>query len=243
MTRSRRWRSIAIQRRDRVAALVLVLALIAAATVALLTRGGSHPVAARPPTPPSPVASASAPVETPTPPAAKAKPAGSSFRCATHTSHGGGPEPVALCIPALHVDTSVMSLGLNPDRTVQVPPLSKVGEAGWYRYSAAPGAIGPTVILGHIDSAQFGDGVFFRLGTLRAGDQVELWRGDGKLATFRVDTVTEVSKRHFPTDDVYGATSGPAIRLVTCGGQFDSATGNYLDNIIVYGTLLGLRTA
>jgi sortase (surface protein transpeptidase) len=134
-----------------------------------------------------------------------------------------------------------MSLGLNPDHTVEVPPLSEVGEAGWYRNSAAPGTVGPTVILGHVDSAQYGEGVFFKLSSLHAGDQVRLRRGDGKVAIYRIDKVAQVSKQHFPTGAVYGPTSGPAIRLVTCGGAFDSSTGNYLDNIIAYGTLLHLR--
>jgi sortase (surface protein transpeptidase) len=136
-----------------------------------------------------------------------------------------------------------MSLGLNADRTVEVPPLSRVGDAGWYRYSAPAGSIGPTVILGHVDSAQYGEGVFFRLGRLRSGDQVVVANADGSVVTFRVNTVSEVSKSKFPTQSVYGATSGPAIRLVTCGGRFDSATGNYLDNIIAYGTLESTRAA
>lgn len=134
-----------------------------------------------------------------------------------------------------------MQLGLNQDRTVQVPPLSRVGDAGWYKYSAAPGASGPTVILGHVDSAQYGAGVFYRLGTLRAGDKVVVSRGDGKVATFRVSRVQEVSKTRFPTDAVYGRTSSSALRLVTCGGRFNSSTGNYEDNIIAYGTLLSLH--
>ena len=32
-------------------------------------------------------------------------------------------------------------------------------------------------------------------------------------------------------------------RLVTCGGRFDSTTGNYVDNIIAFGTLRSLRAA
>jgi hypothetical protein len=30
----------------------------------------------------------------------------------------------------------------------------------------------------------------------------------------------------------------PELRLITCGGPFDSATGQYLDNIIVYSHLI-----
>ena len=155
----------------------------------------------------------------------------------------GGTAPTHICIPALRVQASVMQLGLNADRTVQVPPLSRVGEAGWYRNSAPPGQSGPTVILGHVDSAVYGEGVFFRLGQLRSGDDVSVSRGDGRVATYRINRVDEISKRRFPSQAVYGPTSGPAIRLVTCGGKFDSSTGNYEDNIIAYGTLNAISPA
>jgi hypothetical protein len=37
-----------------------------------------------------------------------------------------------------------------------------------------------------------------------------------------------------PTALVYGDTAGPALRLVTCGGSFDRASGHYRDNVIVF---------
>jgi hypothetical protein len=43
-----------------------------------------------------------------------------------------------------------------------------------------------------------------------------------------------VSKNAFPTQAVYGPTPGPTLRLITCDGAFDSATGHYADNLIVF---------
>jgi hypothetical protein len=34
---------------------------------------------------------------------------------------------------------------------------------------------------------------------------------------------------------VYGPTVGPEIRLITCGGDFDSDVRSYEDNIVVFG--------
>lgn len=191
-----------------------------------------------PPSPPRPVAAPNAVA----PSAHTSSPHRTPFHCPeSHSARSGGTAPAQICIPRIRVDASVMKLGLNDDNTVEVPPLSRVGDAGWYKYSAAPGTVGPTVILGHVDSAQYGEGVFFQISRLHRGDIVRVTRGDGKLATFTVDRVTEQSKGSFPTRAVYGATSGPAIRLVSCGGSFDAATGNYEDNIIAYGTLRSLR--
>jgi hypothetical protein len=49
--------------------------------------------------------------------------------------------------------------------------------------------------------------------------------------------VTEVSrypKKAFPTTRVYGPTPDPQLRLITCGGVFNSAERSYLDNTVVY---------
>jgi sortase (surface protein transpeptidase) len=144
--------------------------------------------------------------------------------------------PVRLEIPAISVNAPVTRLGLNPDGTVQVPPLSDHNLAGWYDRSVAPGQDGASVILGHVDSYT-GVSVFFSLKDLRPGDRITVIRADGSAAVFSVDGVQRAAKTGFPTTAVYGSVPYPALRLVTCGGPFDSATGQYLDNIVVYAHL------
>ena len=51
----------------------------------------------------------------------------------------GRSAPVRLRIPAIGVDTPVMRLGLAPDRTVEVPPVTDHDQAGWYEQSPTPG--------------------------------------------------------------------------------------------------------
>src|SRR5665811_891917 len=55
--------------------------------------------------------------------------------------------PVWLRIPAIGVSTSLSTLGLNPDKTVEVP--TNYQEPGWYRLGPTPGQVGSAVILGH----------------------------------------------------------------------------------------------
>ncbi len=140
--------------------------------------------------------------------------------------------PIRIDIPAIGVHTSLMELGLNPDHTLQVPPLD-VDEAGWYKYSPTPGQIGPSIILGHVDSAT-GPSVFFELGALRRGDRVSVTRADGVIVDFRVGRVASYPKSRFPTLDVYGNTNDPQLRLITCGGRYDSVRRTHVDNIVVY---------
>jgi sortase (surface protein transpeptidase) len=144
--------------------------------------------------------------------------------------------PVSLVIPLIGVKTRLISLGLTADGALQVPSSTTV--AGWYTGSPRPGAIGPAVIVGHIDSLT-GPGVFYRLSELRPGDRVYVRRADGTVAEFRVTTVQTYLKDSFPTEAVYGPTPDAELRLITCGGTFDAATGHYLSNVVVYTTEVG----
>lgn len=47
----------------------------------------------------------------------------------------------------------------------------------------------------------------------------------------------------FPTQLVYGNTKDAALRLITCGGSFNFSTGHYVDNIIVFASLVGSHSA
>jgi sortase (surface protein transpeptidase) len=141
--------------------------------------------------------------------------------------------PVSLTIPLIGVTTKLLTLGLTTDGSLRVPATTSV--AGWYAGSPRPGAIGPAIIVGHIDSYR-GPGVFFRLSELRTGDQVYIRRSDGTMVMFRVTAVQRYLKRHFPTQAVYGPTPDAELRLITCGGAFDPATGDYLSNIVIYAT-------
>lgn len=190
---------------------------------------------------PQPAAAASGPASaTPTP-----KPAGTPSPAPGQTPAPGSvrplppADPAHLDIPAIGVSSDLLQLGQNPDGTIQVPPLDRDSRAGWYRYSPTPGERGPAVLLGHVDSAAYGPGVFFRLGALHPGDTVRVGRVDGTVASFRVTRVTSVPKDHFPTLDVYGNTDDAELRLITCGGPFDASARSYVDNIVVYAVLIG----
>ena len=141
--------------------------------------------------------------------------------------------PVSLTIPLIGVQTNLITLGLTSDGELQVPPLNEISVAGWYTGSPRPGAIGSSIIVGHIDGNDL-RGVFFRLNTLTRGDKIYVKRADGTLVEFRVTSVQQYLKDHFPTEDVYGPVPDPELRLITCGGAFDPATGHYLSNIVVY---------
>ncbi|ASR37004.1 hypothetical protein BAY61_20735 [Prauserella marina] len=146
--------------------------------------------------------------------------------------------PAWVDVPRIGARSSLVPLGLNPDRTVAVPPVDEPMQAGWYEYSPTPGETGPAVILGHVDGAGE-DGIFARLHELEAGDEIRVGRSDGSVARFVVARMAREPKSAFPADEVYGNTEGPELRLITCGGEFDAAADSYRDNIIAFATFTG----
>ena len=152
--------------------------------------------------------------------------------------------PLSISIPAIKVRSPLLQLGRTAAGALDVPPPgSTYNDAGWYKFSPTPGSLGPSVIAGHVDSAADGPSVFYRLGGLRRGDSIRVSRSDGITAIFGVTQVLRFHKSAFPTQLVYGNTADAALRLITCGGPFDSATGHYEDNIVVLASLTGSQPA
>ncbi|MFE7076965.1 class F sortase [Streptomyces sp. NPDC057620] len=142
--------------------------------------------------------------------------------------------PAEVAVPSVGITSSLMELGLNPDRTVQVPPAGEGMTAGWYTGGAVPGDIGAAVIIGHNDT-RFGEAVFHDLKKVKEGADITVTDKTGKALHFTVTAKESVAKNAFPTEKVYGPTQDRALRLITCDGDFD-AQGHPVDNLIVYAT-------
>jgi len=149
------------------------------------------------------------------------------------------PRPVAVRMPSVGVSSRLERLGLDESGAIETP--TDWQRAGWYRDGPRPGDIGAAVILGHVDSTS-GPAVFYRLRRLRRGDEIRVPRADGSVAVFAVDRLEQHRKTRFPTDEVYYPTPEPTLRLVTCGGTFDTTARSYTDNLVVFATLRAIRS-
>jgi hypothetical protein len=147
-------------------------------------------------------------------------------------------EPVSVSIPKIGVRSTLDEVRLKRNGEMETP--LPVSVAGWYTRGATPGALGPAVITGHV-TWNGAPSVFYRLGTLRRGDQVSVDRKDGRTAVFAVTRVARFSKSHFPSGAVYGAIDHAGLRLITCGGTYDRARHKYLDNVVVFARLDSVR--
>jgi LPXTG-site transpeptidase (sortase) family protein len=220
--------------------------LVASTAAAVLTLGGIGTLAAGcgspappPPKPAHPSSSANAPQGVPGP-SKQAAPKQQKPDTLTLPAS----KPTAISIPAINVQSSLLTMGQTPDGAIEVPQMGpNYDKAGWYKFSPTPGEIGPAVILGHIDSAKKGPSVFFHLDSMKPGEKASVTRADGTVAVFTVDRVKQYPKSNFPTLKVYGNTDSAQLRLITCGGDFNKAKRSYVDDTVVYAHLTSSHPA
>lgn len=196
----------------------------------------------------------------PQPPASAARPAAeqsvgpsgrpstAGTRATAAAPHTVGPvlprsAPVTLDVPSIGISHAPLArYGLDGKGAIAIPPSRAHTPAGWYTGSPTPGQPGPSVIVGHVDSDS-GPSVFFRLGKLRPGDRASVTRADHTVAVFEVDSVERFAKADFPTLRVYGNLDYAGLRLITCGGPYDTSVHHYTDNIVVYAHLVSSHPA
>lgn len=225
--------------RNMFTVLAAVLAVAAAVVLVIVVRAQHHA-----PQPPASAANPAAERNLPVPGPTKT---GSSSSTSGATATVGPilarSNPVSLTASSIGiVNAPLAQYGLNSQGAVGIPASKPGVPAGWFTGSPTPGALGPSVIVGHVDSAA-GPSIFFKLGDLRPGQQVSVTLADHTVATFQIDSVERYAKAAFPTLQVYGNINHAGLRLITCGGAYDASTGHYVDNIVVYAHLVSSHTA
>ncbi|MEU4419068.1 class F sortase [Actinoplanes sp. NPDC024001] len=173
----------------------------------------------------------------PSPPASAAAAGRVPIADGTLPAASGADAPVRLRLPALDLDAAVDAVGIEPSTgDFAVPP--SVDRVGWYRYGPGFSAeAGSIVIAGHVDSAAEGEGAFFRLGSLDAGDRVTLAGADGRERQFEVVARKRYEKTAIPLQKYFARDGAVRLTLITCGGPFDPRTRHYRDNVVVTANL------
>jgi sortase A len=119
--------------------------------------------------------------------------------------------PVRLVIPGLDLDTRVIPLDTEYDRTGKLVWQTAAFAVGHHRGSANPGELGNTVLSGHISSPREGD-VFRRLPQIKAGDGIIVMTAEQQYLYKVRDTRTVQPS----VVEVLDATTHPILTLITC---------------------------
>jgi sortase (surface protein transpeptidase) len=141
--------------------------------------------------------------------------------------------PIALAIEAAGIDAQI-EVQQIVDGVMQNP--SGPWVVSWYKQTALLGEGGNVVMAGHVDYWNVGPAVFFDLRNLVEGDEVQVF-GDGDVAyTYAVETNETYDLEELTSGtitELVGQTEDPKLTLITCGGEFDYASGEYLSRMVV----------
>ncbi|MBX4197873.1 class F sortase [Candidatus Parcubacteria bacterium] len=144
--------------------------------------------------------------------------------------------PKALSIPRLEVDAQVQHVGMARSGRMAVP--TNYTDVGWYRYGVSPGQSGNAVFAGHLDNGFGRPGVFNRLQELEVNDDIFITNEDGQRLHFKVMKTEQLSADTFSTSSVFTGDNGAFIKLITCEGQWDSATKTYSERLVITARLI-----
>ncbi|MFF1644623.1 class F sortase [Streptomyces sp. NPDC058240] len=155
-----------------------------------------------------------------------------------------GAVPERVEIPSIGVEAPVVARGLDKDGAIEPPSFDTPQTVGWYGGGTKPGAKGPALLVGHVDT-ETRQAVFYGLSAARPGAKVEITRADGTVAEFTIDDVQVFTRARFDADKAYGPRKdGRAeLRLITCGGTYDRTSRSYDANVVVSAYLTGEKPA
>ncbi len=125
--------------------------------------------------------------------------------------------PVAIAIPALHINTKIQEVGITKSGAMAVP--TNFSDVGWYKYGTLPGQQGSAVLAGHVDDGLALPGVFSNLDKLKPGDTITITMSDKSVLNF-VMTTSTVYDKNAKTNGIFSDMSGTYIKLITCTGTW-----------------------
>ncbi|MFE0643101.1 class F sortase [Streptomyces sp. NPDC058877] len=174
--------------------------------------------------------------------AAVGRPLGAALPPAHEPIAPAAPRRVEL--PSLGISAPVVARGLDDAGAIDPPPYEMPRTVGWFGSGTRPGAAGAALLVGHVDT-ETRPAVFHDLGAARPGAKVRVTRTDGTVAEFTVDDVRVLPRDRFDPAKAYGphVPHRAELRLITCGGAFDRATGRYAANVVVSAYLTGTGVA
>lgn len=140
--------------------------------------------------------------------------------------------PVRLKIPEINVDVDIESVGLAPDKAMDMP--KDLAVVGWFNLGAYPGDHGSAVIAGHYGRKNGKGSTFDDLHQLRQGDKLSVEDNKGVTTNF----VVQGSRRYDPDADASGvfvSNDGKAhLNLITCEGTWTEVTKSYTSRLVVF---------
>jgi len=139
--------------------------------------------------------------------------------------------PSRLYIPSIGLHADIEPVGVLDNGQMDVP--KSTDNVGYLTNGILPGAVGNAVMDGHVDHYK-GPAVFFRLRTLKKGDEVIVKNEKGHFVTFVVEAVETYKTSEAPIPRIFGPSADPRLNLITCTGKYSRKKKEHQERLVVY---------
>lgn len=139
--------------------------------------------------------------------------------------------PETLTIDRIGVEATTEKVGKKKNGEMDVPKDYK--NIGWFEPGTKPGEQGNAVMDGHVSDPE-GEGVFWDLEKLEAGDEVKVADENGETLVFEVVDKQAFQLGEAPVNKIFGYTSRRALNLITCTGDFNYDKGTHEQRLVIF---------
>ena len=146
--------------------------------------------------------------------------------------------PIRVNIPSIGINAFIETVGLKADGELATPTQNPWEDVGWYNMGPYPGQRGSAVIDGHLDRPGGYPAVFWRLGDIKVGDDVQVTNDGGKILHFRVTHIEYYTPEQAPLQDIFGNVGGTYLNLITCAGDWIPSQHQTNLRLVVYTTFV-----
>lgn len=147
-----------------------------------------------------------------------------------------GFKPVAIKIDKAAVDAVVETLEIV-DGVMQDPTGPWV--VSWYKETGRLGLEEQNVVVAaHVDYWNVGPAVFYNVRNLQEGDVVDMTGEDNNIYRYQVEWLKLYDAENAPIAEIVGDTGETSLTMITCGGEFDYSTGEYISRTVVRASFL-----
>lgn len=140
-----------------------------------------------------------------------------------------------LVISKININAAIENVGVDQNNNMAVP--TKPMDVGLYSPGPQPGQPGDAVIDGHLDWYNLPQAVFYNLGQLQPGDEIDIVAGGHTIRYAVTDRAI-----YSYTDHPVGLFSkgGPSrLSLITCAGAWDKGKSTYTQRLVVNAAYVG----
>lgn len=171
---------------------------------------------------------------TPTPPVAAALPTPSTAP-AVETPPAQPPftpPPLRLELPDVELSAPIVPVSVDTDGELGIPDDPQ--QLGWWAAGAAPTQpAGNVVLVGHLDSAEFGRGLFARLPDVPMGAVATVVTSDGIGHDYVIEARRTYPRYEVPPE-VFDPAGARGLVLITCTGPYDRSHRSYRDTLVLW---------